>query len=43
MSSIGHIEDKNQNVRAFSLSEPTYDMSRYSGRLAYFYNVFNPL
>jgi hypothetical protein len=43
MSSIGHLEDKNQNVRPFSLSEPMYDMSRYTGRLRHFFNVFNPV
>jgi hypothetical protein len=40
---MAHYEDKKQNMRAFKLDEPEYDMNTYSGRVKHFFQVFNPM
>jgi hypothetical protein len=36
------VADNKHNMTPFSIDTPQFDMNKYSGRLAYFFKIFNP-
>jgi hypothetical protein len=40
---VGEVVDNKQITRPFSIDEPEFNMNKYTGRVAYFFKILNPL